>query len=135
MALETMKGLKEIHGEKILEMDSLKETHPELFREDGSMKYEIFEKEYRPKYPIQIRHDKNSISFTIQNGPIKENGKNGCQLDSLVAVVTHMIRVLNLNYPSEYNSKAIQCFETGLFHLQERTRDRESRGVEGTSNV
>jgi hypothetical protein len=68
MALETLKELEEIGGYKIVVMDELREKHPDKFNESGGMDYEWFEKEIRPKHFVYVRHDKNSISFTIQNG-------------------------------------------------------------------
>ena len=63
MALETLKGIRIIQGEPVIHMDDLRKKHPEMFNESGQMDYARFEKEIRPQYPIQIRHDKNLISF------------------------------------------------------------------------
>lgn len=135
MALETMKGMTELRGSdaRICVMDELKEKHPEMFREDGSMKYEMFEKEIRPNYDIFVRHDVNSISFNIQDGPIKENGRNGCQLTDMVRVALRMLEQLNQNHPCRENSLSITKLQEALMWQEERTKDRERRGVEGTS--
>lgn len=135
MALETLKGIKEINGEKVIVMDDLREQHPEMFNEAGAMDYARFEKEIRPNYPIQIRHDKNSISFTIQNGPIKEVGKNGCQVTALIDAACSIIRRLNSQFPCEENDKTVGCLVEALMWQKKRTEDREARGVEGTSNA
>lgn len=71
MALETLKDVTEIGGFKIVDMNAIKETNPEMFRPDGSMIYHLFDEKIRPFNFIYIRHDANSLSFNLQNGPIK----------------------------------------------------------------
>ena len=71
MALETLKDVTEIGGFKIVDMNAIKETNPEMFRPDGSMIYHLFDEKIRPFNFIYIRHDVNSLSFNLQNGPIK----------------------------------------------------------------
>lgn len=131
MALETLKDVKEIGGFPVAVMDDLKKTNPELFGESGAMDYKVFEKEFRPKYPVQIRHDKNSISFTIQNGPVKENGVNGCMVDTLIHAAKHIIEGLNKKFPCRENACAITKLDEAIHWLDARTKDREKRGVEG----
>ena len=130
MALETLKDVKEIGGFKVAVMDDLRKNLPDMFNEDGSMKYEIFEKDFRPNYPVQIRHDKNSISFTIQNGPVKENGVNGCQVDTLIHAAKTILEGLNKNYPCRENACAITKLDEAIHWLDARTKDREKRKVE-----
>ena len=54
-----------VAGRKVIIMDNLRRDMPELFGEDGAMDWRRFEEEIRPKYPIQVRHDKQSISVTL----------------------------------------------------------------------
>lgn len=82
---------------------------------------------------ITVNHAENSIKFDIQDGPIKENGVNGCQIDDMVHVAMVIIKKLNDKYPCEENSQAISCLSQALKHLDDRTKNREKRGVEGTS--
>ncbi len=131
MALETLKGIEKIGNFDVVVMDTLKEKHPHMFREDGSMKYEIFEKEIRPNFFIYLRNDVNSISFNIQNGPVKENGVNGCQVDTLIHTAKMIISKLNENFPCSYNHKAVGYLEMALAALEERKENRVQRGVEG----
>ena len=91
MALETLKGVEEIGGFRVNQ-----------FYEDETIKA-VRWNEY-----IEIDHEVNTIKFTIQNGPIKENGVNGCQVDTLIHAAKHII-----------------------FELEDRKADREKRGVEG----
>jgi hypothetical protein len=130
--LETMKGVTEINGQRVIVMDDLREQFPDRFTETGAMDHQWFETTIRPNAFMYVRHDKNSISFTLQDGPVKEKGVNGCQVTDIIAVAKHMIERLNKKFPCTEN-------ETTLFHLQEaidaqteRTRDRTNRGVEGT---
>ena len=135
MALETLKGVKKVGGHDIVIMDELRDKHPEQFNESGQMNWEWFEKDIRPNYFIYVRNDKNSISFTIQDGPVKENGVNGCQVDSLIEAAMLMIKGLNENYPCRENSLAITKLQEALFWLAERKKDREMRGVEGHNKL
>jgi len=135
MALETLKNIKKLGGFDVVHMDFLRDEHPEMFREDGSMKYELFEKNIRPFKYIYVRHDKNSLSFNIQNGPIKENGINGCQVDTLIHAARHIISTLNEAFPCEENHTAIKHLSSAIEALDARKRNREKRGVEGTNKI
>lgn len=134
MALETLKGIKEIGGFKIVVMDELRAKYPEKFNDSGSMDYNWFEKEIRPNNFIYVRNDVNSISFTIQNGAVKENGVNGCQVDTMIETAKIMIEKLNENLHCSENEVAIVYLEEALLALSDRKRNRISRGVEGTSS-
>jgi hypothetical protein len=131
MALETLKDIKSIDGFKVVVMDKLRDRFPEKFNESGSMKDQWFEKEIRPNKFIYVRNDVNSIAFTIQNGPIKEKGVNGCQVDTLIQTAMLMIEGLNGKYPCRENSIAITKLQEAYLWLKERKNKRESRGVEG----
>ena len=131
MALETLKGIKEINGFKVVVMDSLREKHPEKFNTSGAMDWVWFEKEIRPTAFIYVRNDKNSISFTLQSQPIKECGINGCQVDELIEAAKLILVGLNAKFPCRQNSLAITKLDEALHWLTDRRNDRERRGVEG----
>lgn len=133
MALETLKGIKEINGEKVVIMDELREQFPEKFNESGAMDYKWFESEIRPNSFIYVRNDVNSVSFTLQNGPIKEVGKNGCQVDEIIGVAKAILEGLNKQYPCRENAIAIIKLDEALHWMEHRRKDREKRQVEGTS--
>ncbi len=133
MALKTLLGVDKINGETIVCMDDLRIKFPEKFNESGSMDYKWFEKDIRPHNFIYVRHDVNSLSFTLQNGPIKEVGKNGCQVTDIIAVALHIVKGLNDEFPSEYNLGTIANLEKAIYWQTQRTKDREQRGVEGQS--
>ena len=135
MALETLKGVSKVGGFDLVVMDDLREKYPERFNESGAMDYGWFEKDIRPKNFIYVRNDKNSLSFTIQNGPIKEAGVNGCQVDTVIETAKVIIEGLNKLYPCRENSCAITKLDEALHWLNARKANREKRGVEGTSKA
>lgn len=68
----------------------------------------------------------------FQNGPIKENGVNGCQNEDLIAIVIDRLQGFqDGDYRCRENALAITKLEEALMWLQKRTADRKARGVEG----
>lgn len=135
MALETLKGVQKIGDFDLVVMDELRDKFPEKFNESGAMDYKWFEKDIRPHNFVYVRHDVNSIAFTIQNGPVKEVGVNGCQVDTIIEAAKIMIEGLNKKFPCRENALAITKLEEALLWLGARKKNRESRGVEGKSKV
>lgn len=135
MALETLKGIKKIGDFDVVVMDDLREQFPEKFNESGSMDYKWFEKDVRPHNFVYVRHDVNSLSFTIQNGPVKEHGINGCQVDTVIEAAKIIIEGLNKNFPCRENSMAITKLDEALMWLNKRTQDRIKRNVEGKNQA
>ncbi len=130
MALETMKGVKEINGEKILQ------ERVYLQPKEGDMKLEIdwpATDEARKECPIFVDHDVNMISFRIQNGPIKEVGKNGCQVEDVIAVAAHIVGELNKKFPCQENDEVLKNLHLAIHWSKQRTINRQSRQVEGLS--
>jgi hypothetical protein len=125
--------VNEINGETIVCMDDLRALYPEKFNESGSMDYKWFEENIRPHNFIYVRHDVNSLSFTLQNGPIKENGKNGCQVEDIIAVTKHIIEKLNKQFPCRENAMMITKLDEAIMWSKKRTADRVQRSVEGLS--
>lgn len=85
--------------------------------------------------PIIINKNTNSIGFTLQNGPIKEVGVNGCQVDTLIEAAKAIIEGLNKKFPSRENSVAITKLDEAIMWLEKRTKDRVRRDVEGKSEL
>lgn len=135
MALETLKGIKKLGEFDVVIMDELREQFPEKFNESGSMDYKWFEKDVRPHNFVYVRHDVNSISFTIQNGPVKENGVNGCQVDTLIEAAKTILVGLNAKFPCMENEKAIDNLFEALEWIEKRKADRIKRSVEGESKA
>jgi hypothetical protein len=135
MALETLKDVAEIGGFKVVDMNKIKETSPEMFRPDGSMIYHIFDEKIRPFNFIYVRHDVNSIAFNLQNGPVKEKGVNGCQVNTVIEAAKVILEGLNKQFPCRENSVAITKLDEAIMWLDKRTKDREKRGVEGLNKA
>ena len=136
MALETLRDVVTIGGFSVVIMDDLKKKFPEKFSGPSSqMDYAWFEKEIRPKNFIYVRQDVNSIAFTLQNGPIKEKGVNGCQVDTIIEAAKTILSGLNKQFPCKENEVAIAHLENALGVLGQRKKDRISRGVEGLNKA
>lgn len=135
MALETLKSVEKIGGFDVVVMDELREKYPERFTETGAMDAKWFESDIRPNKFIYVRNDKNSLSFTIQNGPVREVGVNGCQIDTVIEAGLTMLKGLHEKFPCYENEMAIAKLSEALYFLAERKRNREARGVEGTSQA
>lgn len=136
MALETLVDLTKVNNFNVITMDDLKITHPDKFSNNsGQMDYKWFENEIRPNNFIYIRHDVNSLSFTLQNGPISANGVNGCQVDEIITVSQKIVEGLNEKFPCKENSKVIEALDTALYWLNKRKEDRSDRNVEGKDEL
>lgn len=113
MALETLKGIEEINGVKIKRVAWNRNPH----------------------YYIEINDSGNAITFNIQEGPIKEKGVNGCQVEDIVAVAKHIIEQLNAKFPCRENAMMITKLDEAIMWSKKRTADREARNVEGKSEA
>ena len=86
MDLETLIDVKEIGGFKLTEPGH------------GITNKEW--EEYDKSHPICINHEKNRISFRIQNVPIKEVGINVCQVDTIIHAAKKILEGLDAKFPS-----------------------------------
>lgn len=78
----------------------------------------------------------NSLDIHFQEGPIKEHGVNGVTQEALLAIVIDRLRFFQAGpFPSPLNYSALRNCEEALDNLQERTRDRIKRGVEGQTKA
>lgn len=75
--------------------------------------------------------NKNKITFTIQDGPIKEFGVNGIQVTDMLEYCKELYKSLNKSFPCRENALTITKIEEAIHWQDARTKDRESRGVEG----
>ena len=119
MALEELKGVKQIGGVNVYHYGIPGEPRSELSSDDF----------------VHINHEENIIEFKIQNGPIKEVGTNGCQIDTLLHAWVATVEKLNERHPSKENSISLRRVKEAIFWQDERTRNRVDRGVEGTSEA
>jgi len=130
MALETLLGLTEIGGYKIANMSELEQLIAGVFSDEDTSKIQS-----AFSNGVFIRHHKNTLSFKIQDGPIKENGLNGCQVDTLIETARVIINGLNKKFPCDENIRCIHHLDAALISLGARKKDREKRNVEGCSHV
>src|SRR5690606_37957545 len=109
MALETLKDINQING---FDVKRVEWNHPA----------ENF---------IEVNDRCNAITFKIQDGPIKEVGKNGCQVDELISTALFMIKGINAKFSCDEKVKAMTSLYEAYSWLQQRKANREARGVEG----
>ena len=70
----------------------------------------------------------------FQNGPVKENGVNGCHNEDLILIVLDRLRGAQQgDFSCRENALAITKLEEALLWLNYRTNARVHRGVEGKS--
>lgn len=81
----------------------------------------------------QVHGEPSSVQFTIQSGPVKEFGVNGCQIDDVIAWAKEKIEGFNATFPCRENAVVITKLDEALMWSAKRKTDREKRGVEGTS--
>lgn len=122
MALETLKEFNEINGYEVRRCNQdMGIPIPSYLKSDGA--------------PIYIDDDMNIIAFRIQLGPVKENGINGCQVDTLMETARLMILNLNKKFHSVHNVEALVHLNRALDALERRKIDRLARGVEGENKL
>jgi hypothetical protein len=78
-------------------------------------------------------HARRLTTIHWQDGPIKEHGVNGVQIDDVVRAALEFLQAVNGPFPCRQNSLVITKLEEVLFWLRDRTEERERRGVEGKS--
>jgi len=73
------------------------------------------------------------VTMLFQNGPIKDVGVNGITHEALLAILIDRMRSFQAGpYSNRANAIALTHMEEALMWLQQRTRERIKRGVEGT---
>lgn len=79
------------------------------------------------------------LNIKLQDGPIKEDGVNGCQIDDVVRYCRDKISEFNTKEDGKFacieNRKAILHLNETLTWLDERTANRTAAGVEGTDRT
>lgn len=80
------------------------------------------------------------ISINWQNGPLCVDGTrkepNGAFVETVLAIARDRLKFYQQGkFNCEKNTLAIDAINEALRHLNERTADREARGVEGTHAV
>lgn len=76
------------------------------------------------------------VIIKFQNGPVKETGVNGVSHEALLAILIDRLEHFQAGpYACDENANALGSIRRGLVFLQQRTRKRFERGVEGTPQV
>jgi len=76
------------------------------------------------------------IEVAFQQGPIRENGVNGCQNEDLIAIVIDRLTCAQAGpFPCRENKVALESLERALSVLEERTALRKAQGVEGQNKA
>ena len=72
--------------------------------------------------------------IVFQNGPIKESGVNGIQNEDLIAIIIDRLQGFQRGeFACKDNGMALVNLHGAMAYLRQRTKKREDRGVEGTS--
>lgn len=83
---------------------------------------------------VSVEDNRSLTEVSFQNGPIKENGVNGCHNEDLIAIVLDRLECFQAGKFKCYeNNEAIESLQKALKWLRKRTDERIERGVEGTS--
>lgn len=83
------------------------------------------------QYMITGPYGGNALTF--QNGPINEVGVNGLTHEALLAVLIDRLEGFQSGpFANDYNGAALNHLRSAAGCLHDRTRERMSRGVEGT---
>ena len=79
----------------------------------------------------QGTHGPRRVMFDLQDGPIKEVGVNGVQIDHVIEWAKVVIEGFNKAFPCRENSVIITKLDEALLWSMKRKLDREKRNVEG----
>lgn len=79
---------------------------------------------------------KTLATIQFQEGPMKEAESNGIFHEDLLHIVKNRLHHFQKSpYASVENERALQHVSQAIIALHERTKNRESRGVKGTSEI
>jgi hypothetical protein len=90
------------------------------------------------EYNIVDINDKSKSYSKIkfQKGPVKENGVNGIFIEDLIWICIHRLACFQKgNFACKENSNAKEYLQKALDQLNNRTKERQNRNVEGTSQL
>lgn len=79
-----------------------------------------------------ITYGDRVLALSFQNGPIKDDIPNGITNESLITILKHRINALNEKNPCMMNINCLHYLDKAEQALEERTRDRLIRSVEGS---
>jgi len=71
-------------------------------------------------------------NIKFQKGPVKQTETNGCFIEDLIVICMDRLEGFqDGDFPCRENALALTKLEDALKVLDERTKDRQERGVEG----
>lgn len=73
-----------------------------------------------------------TVHFRLQCGPVREQGRNGCDATDIIKYLIGLYRSFNNTTPCRENSISITKLEEALHWQIARTTERSIREVEGT---
>lgn len=77
-----------------------------------------------------------ACKINFQKGPVHENKLNGITNESLLAVVMHRLECFqSSDYNCYQNEEALNRIREAMEYLEDRTKGRMKRGVEGTEEL
>lgn len=91
--------------------------------------------DYFVHWPVkEENHPGGALAIKFQNGPIKEFGVNGVTQEVLLAIVIDRLASFQAGqFACRENAIALTKLQEAQLWLQKRTRERMTRGVEGTN--
>ena len=109
--------------------DLVTQNYTEIEHED--------EFKFNAPHHFEVKNVNNGEVVTridMQEGPIEENGINGCFTEDLIAIaLVRLESFQNSEYRCRENAVAITKLEEALMWLRKRTNRRVEVGTEGTS--
>jgi len=85
---------------------------------------------------IDNNGQKQTVNIKFQNGVESETGVNGVTMECVLAIVAHRLKAFqNSKFACGENEHAIMCSNEALDVLNQRTRKRIERGIEGKDVV
>jgi len=115
--------MREISGHKVNPANDLLEVTVRDEPGDGGACHD-----YEIKLP-----DGSGIRIGFQNGPIGEAGVNGITHEVLLAIlIDRMEGFQRGQFANDFNQRALNHLKSAQAELLARTKERMSRGVEGT---
>ncbi len=132
-----------------LEVGSIQEVPVDLgnsWVEQGLAEVFTLEEESAPVLPVEeegpvlesneyvLKGFKGSEDVVVEFYEMNEDGttKEGTSVEALIQVAITRLTELNNRFASDFSKNAISHLTEALAQLNERTRDRVARGVEGT---
>ena len=123
--------MRELVGHKVnpandrLRVQSHDEPGPGGAYHNYTIALEIDGREYPTIYGIRF-----------QNGPIAEAGVNGVTHEALLAILIDRLECFQAGkFANDYNATALNHLRSAQGVLQDRTRERMARNVEGTHSL